>query len=306
VRSANARTGRAKGKAVDDDVDARRGVFQALGWSPRDAMGFTIGALATTAILINVLFMQKGSHPAPMFKVAATVSRPAPAETARPRQGESAPPQLASASTAAVPAASAPPAPAAASAALAKAAAPPAPRTPGEIITEIQRELIRRGFYDGTIDGLYGPKTDSAIRDFEQAAGLKPSSEPNEALLQAMLRAPAKFAKGVTGATAVVRPPLPVRTEPVRNDPPRNDIARAEPARNDAPERPAAPNKRVIALQRALADFGYGQIKPTGVVDSDTRTAIEKFERERKIPITGQPSERVMLEMTAMTGRPIE
>jgi peptidoglycan hydrolase-like protein with peptidoglycan-binding domain len=62
----------------------------------------------------------------------------------------------------------------------------------------------------------------------------------------------------------------------------------------------------VIALQRALADFGYGQIKPSGIVDSDTQAAIEKFERERKLPITGQVSDRVVREMTAMTGRPLE
>ncbi len=167
----------------------------------------------------------------------------------------------------------------------AKSAAPSAPRAPGEIITDIQRELARRGYYDGTVDGLYGPRTDGAIRDFEQAAGLKPSTEPSEALLQAMVRAPVKLAKGLTGATPALRPPMPVR--------------------NDVADRPA-PSKRVIALQRALADFGYGQIKPSGIIDAETQVAIEKFERERKLPVTGQPSDRVMREMTAMTGRLLE
>ncbi len=36
------------------------------------------------------------------------------------------------------------------------------------------------------------------------------------------------------------------------------------------------------------------------------RSAIEKFERERKLPITGQPSDRVVRELAAMTGRPLE
>jgi peptidoglycan hydrolase-like protein with peptidoglycan-binding domain len=89
---------------------------------------------------------------------------------------------------------------------------------------------------------------------------------------------------------------------PVRNDAaPRADAPRTD-ARNDA----AAPSKRVIALQRALADFGYGQIKPSGLVDTETQAAIEKFERERKLPVTGQASDRVLREMTAMTGRPLE
>jgi peptidoglycan hydrolase-like protein with peptidoglycan-binding domain len=93
---------------------------------------------------------------------------------------------------------------------------------------------------------------------------------------------------------------LPVRPEATRNDAPRTEAPRS-----DVPERPA-PNKRVIALQRALADFGYGQIKPSGIVDAETQAAIEKFERERKLPVTGQPSDRVMREMTSMTGRTMD
>jgi peptidoglycan hydrolase-like protein with peptidoglycan-binding domain len=246
-----------------------------------------------------VLFMQSGTHPAPMFKGAAVPVKAAATDTvsvaARPRPAEPATgPALASTSSAPVPA----PAPA-------KAAAPAAPRTPGEIITEIQRELARRGYYDGTVDGLYGPKTDAAIRDFEQAAGLKPSTEANEALLQAIVRAPAKLAKGITGATPAPRPPLPVRNDAVRSDPARNDLVRNDLAHNDVPERPA-PSRRVIALQRALADYGYGQIKPSGFLDAETQAAIEKFERERKLPVTGQASDRVVRELAAMTGRPLE
>jgi peptidoglycan hydrolase-like protein with peptidoglycan-binding domain len=268
VRNRTARTGR--GKSGLADADRGPNVFRALGWSPRDAVGFLVGASATFAILINVLFMQSGTHPAPMFKSALAPVKPAvvsgsiPAAVPRPRPVE----QAAS-----------------------KPAAPQLPRTPGEIINDIQRELARRGYYEGTVDGLYGPRTDGAIRDFEQAAGLRPSAEPNEALLQALLRAPARLVKGTTtgtttGAASSPRPPTPVR----------NDTA---------VERPS-PSKRVIALQRALAEYGYGQIKPSGIIDAETQAAIEKFERERKLPVTGQASDRVVRELAAMTGRPLE
>jgi hypothetical protein len=79
------------------------------------------------------------------------------------------------------------------------------------------------------------------------------------------------------------------------------------PPKSEAPPRSeAAPAKRVIATQRALAQFGYGQIKPTGVVDGETRAAIEKFERDHKLPVTGQLSERLSRELTAMTGRSLD
>jgi peptidoglycan hydrolase-like protein with peptidoglycan-binding domain len=59
-------------------------------------------------------------------------------------------------------------------------------------------------------------------------------------------------------------------------------------------------------MQRALAEYGYGQIKPSGVVDAETKAAIERFERERRLPITGQVSERVTRELASVTGRPLE
>jgi len=274
VRNSTARAGR--GKSVHEDRGAP--LILALGWSRRDVAGVAVGALATIAILLNVLFMQSGSHPAPMFRDAFV-----PPESAKAAPVRTKPVEVVDSAPAVVPRPRpADPAPAAPAT---KVAAPAGSRMPGEIISDIQRELVRRGYYDGVVDGLYGPKTDAAIRDFEQAAGLKPSTEPSEALLQAMVRTPAKLTKATTGSTAAARP-LPGRAEA-------------------AVERPA-PSKRVVALQRALAEYGYGQIRPSGIIDAETQSAIEKFERERKLPITGQASDRVVRELAAMTGRPLE
>ena len=150
------------------------------------------------------------------------------------------------------------------------------------MVADIQRELSRRGFYDGVVDGRYGPRTDASIRDFEQTAGLKPSTEPNEALLRAIQRS-------LIRSRPPVRPPAP--------------IPQAKP---DPIAELIAPSKQVIAVQRALSEFGYGQIKPTGIIDPETQSAIQKFERERKLPVTGQLSHRVVRELASITGRPLE
>jgi hypothetical protein len=63
---------------------------------------------------------------------------------------------------------------------------------------------------------------------------------------------------------------------------------------------------RVAAVQRALTDYGYGQLKPTGVVGADTQAAIQKFEKARRLPVTGQVSDRLVRELVAMIGHPIE
>lgn len=75
---------------------------------------------------------------------------------------------------------------------------------------------------------------------------------------------------------------------------------------NDTAAIPGAGSRRVAAVQRALTEYGYGQLKPTGIIGSDTQAAIQKFERARKLPVTGQVSDRLVRELTAMIGHPID
>ena len=120
------------------------------------------------------------------------------------------------------------------------------------MVADIQRELLRRGFYEGAADGVYGPKTDAAIRDFEQAAGLRPSAEPNDMLLASIARSSHQGAAG-RRSSATIRS-----------------------------RRCWRPSARIVAVQRALTDFGYGPVKPTGIYDAETRAAIERFEKARQ------------------------
>jgi peptidoglycan hydrolase-like protein with peptidoglycan-binding domain len=161
----------------------------------------------------------------------------------------------------------APPAPAPRDAAAARA----------QVVSDIQRALTARGFYDGAVDGVWGVKTDAATRDFLAAAHLKLDPEAGDMLLRAIANSNVKASQ----ASAL----------PVHNDP----IAEL-----------LAPNKRVLAVQRALTDYGYGQLKPTGTVDAPTQAAIQKFERDHRLPMTGQMSDGLVRALTAMTGRPLE
>jgi hypothetical protein len=95
-----------------------------------------------------------------------------------------------------------------------------------------------------------------------------------------------------TTAAAPATVPAPVKT-----------AARAE--RHDPIAELLEPTNRTVAVQRALTEFGYGQIKPTGTVGPDTKAAIEKFERERKLPVTGQITERLTRELSALKGGPL-
>jgi peptidoglycan hydrolase-like protein with peptidoglycan-binding domain len=261
--------------AGDDDLDslARRRfrfagmLLRGLARRPLDSIGLVAIAAAAGAILVNALHLQQGAHPAPILSSKAGAA--APVETTgslvvmpRPR-----------------------PTAAGAGKDAAAAAAAAVPRSRAQIVGDIQRELSRRGYYDGAVDGMHGPKLEAAIREFEQAAGLKPTGDPTEALVGAIMRAAVK--------------PAPERARPVQPAP-------VASRRAEAVAEAGAPSPRVAAIQRALADFGYGQIKPNGVLDGGTQAAIEKFERERKLPVTGQISDRLARELSTLTGRPLD
>jgi hypothetical protein len=76
--------------------------------------------------------------------------------------------------------------------------------------------------------------------------------------------------------------------------------------RSPPPALQATGARRVVAVQRALTEYGYGQLKATGTIGADTQAAIQKFERERKMPVTGQISDRLVRELGTMIGHPIE
>jgi peptidoglycan hydrolase-like protein with peptidoglycan-binding domain len=211
---------------------------------PRDSFAIGVAGFIGIAILINALFMQSGPHPAPIFAnklTSADMSAGVAAVTPARRNDAGA--EVA--------------------------------QTRSNTVAEIQRELMRHGFYNGLADGVYGPKTDTAIRDFEQQAGLRPSAEPNDMLLASIAR------------SAVKAQPVAIQ----RNDP----IAVL-----------LAPSPRMVAVQRALTDFGYGPVHPTGLYDTETRAAIERFEKARRRPMTGQITDQLVRDLAALTGRPLE
>jgi peptidoglycan hydrolase-like protein with peptidoglycan-binding domain len=241
-----------------------RWLFGLFARRPAEAIGVVFMSIAAMAILVNAVFLQPRPHPAPFFSPKTRAASSADAASAgrpalpRPRPGE-------------------------------REARPVEeshlPRARTQTVADIQRELSRRGFYDGPTDGVYGVRTDAAIRDFLHLAGLKPEADTPEAIYRAIMKSPLK-------ATASAKP-APGQNVSVQRQ-------------NDPIAGLLAPSKKVLAVQRALADFGYGQVAPTGQFDPSTKTAIERFERERKLPVTGQISDRLVRELAATTGRPLE
>lgn len=141
-----------------------------------------------------------------------------------------------------------------------------------DLIQNIQRELSVRGYYNGAVDGVPGPRTEQAIRDFHKGKSQN-TLEPSDELLNQIKRVPVK--SEVTGS---INTPL---------DGERKSL-------------------RVLALQRALARLGYGPVRMSGTFTPDTKDAIERFERDWMMPVTGLMSDNLFTKLAAVNGTPID
>jgi peptidoglycan hydrolase-like protein with peptidoglycan-binding domain len=128
--------------------------------------------------------------------------------------------------------------------------------------------------------------TAADVKAAEPKAESKPEPKPevmsNFVAKTVVQPPPAAQPAAAASSTAIVRPPVPVATPQT------------------------AAGRKIAAVQRTLTEYGYGQLKPTGLIGADTQAAITKFERDRKLPVTGQMSDRLVKELSSMTGRPID
>ena len=145
-------------------------------------------------------------------------------------------------------------------------------RNMSDMIQNIQRELSVRGYYNGAVDGVQGPRTEQAIRDFQKGKNQN-TLEPSDELLNLIKKTPAK--SDITGSI----------NTPVEGE--RKSL-------------------RILSLQRALARLGYGPVRMSGSFGPDTKEAIERFERDWLMPVTGLMSDNLFTKLAAVNGAPID
>ena len=57
---------------------------------------------------------------------------------------------------------------------------------PSDMVSEIQADLQQRGYNVGAVDGRLGPRTEAAIREYQQQHGLPVDGRPSASLLDYM------------------------------------------------------------------------------------------------------------------------
>lgn len=154
------------------------------------------------------------------------------------------------------------------------AAAPAAVGDPA--VKRVQGVLKDLGFYDGTVDGLTGPNTRSAVEAYQRKVGLNATGAINDTLMEQL------------GATAAVPKPAS------RPDPAASLVMKAS---VETGAQPQSTNDRIVRIQAGLKAFGNNDIKLDGVVGAQTKAAIREFQSLFGLPETGEPDEVVYTKM---------
>ena len=282
-RSARSRNGR---RLIDDFDDEEGGVAAFLMRNRTAVGGLTAFAVAFAYVAANALWYQPLAHGSAFFS-----TRPASGpdiEASRLEQSQAEVDvaaietiiriereKLQQRETATAPVATSPATASPTTAAPAAGAFGAAPAVKGDpVVEEVQRILAGLNLYPGTVDGLTGPQTRSAIEAYRKMVGLSASAEIDDQLLAQL---------GARPRSAAGAPPLPQGS-------PGTDMIETSSA---APRGDAI----VMRIQAGLKAFGNDGIEIDGMVGSRTRAAILEFQSLFGLPETGEPDQTLYAKM---------
>ncbi|PSL45751.1 putative peptidoglycan binding protein [Salsuginibacillus halophilus] len=131
----------------------------------------------------------------------------------------------------------------------------------GNAVSLIQQQLKSEGYYNFEITGIYGPVTETAVRDFQASRGLETHGRVGEAVL-----------------SALKTPDAPDEAEETNED-----VLFAA----DTLLTTGTQNGNVTLLQEHLHNLGHLGMEPTGFYGSVTAGAVERFQREHNLTADG-------------------
>lgn len=181
------------------------------------------------------------------------------------------------------------------------------PQGPSQLVTDIQRELARRGLYEGVADGMTGPRTTAAILFFEETVGMEQTGEPTTRVLSALKIDSATTVAAIPKALPKDRPAA-ANSGGVAIDPVAAAIKNAEAEKPKAQsvslttQKTHTPvtNDLVAKIQQGLVNIAYADVKVDGMAGEQTRQAIRNFEKHYRLPETGEPSEAVLKKLKSI------
>jgi peptidoglycan hydrolase-like protein with peptidoglycan-binding domain len=290
--------------------------------NPRVFGGSLTFAIAFSFVAANAMWYQPGAHPSPFLRTRLPFDQPQPAKLGFEDDSDSLSPRKVTTFVIQREGEDTGTANDAQQAAASEAGETQAvtPVTGSALVMNIQKELARRGLYDGPADGKTGPKTSAAILRFEKQTGRPETGSASDTLLAALqttggqttggqevaardsvadeIRAQSVRAKPQAAAKPAQRPYENVTAGKGDLDPVAAAIRNAEVDPQYIPKADIpASSELVMNIQKGLTNLAYSDVSIDGVAGEHTRTAIRHFEKHYRLPETGQPSDKVLKKM---------
>jgi peptidoglycan hydrolase-like protein with peptidoglycan-binding domain len=149
------------------------------------------------------------------------------------------------------------------------AAPPPALQAPAPspAVRDAQARLRTLGFYNGPVDGLAGPETTRAVEAFQRSRGLDPSGDLTAGTVAELRRDAAAPARA------------------------------AAPAGERETAIPIGDKTAVRTVQNRLKQLGFYDGPADGVWGVGMQSAVERFQRDKRLPVTGELTTRTVSAM---------
>ena len=166
----------------------------------------------------------------------------------------------------------------------------------GEDVRQLQQALIDLGFLKGSADGIYGNKTEAAVRAFQKSAGLTVDGLAGTQTRE-LAASKAAASKGST-TPAPVPQSTPVPVQP--SSPTIGTAAYHVPAagalfgNNYDTIHPGDTGERVKILQQALIDTGFLKGKADGVFGENTQKAVIAFQNRWNLTPDGLAGKKTL------------
>jgi peptidoglycan hydrolase-like protein with peptidoglycan-binding domain len=151
-------------------------------------------------------------------------------------------------------------------------------------VAKLQQKLLALGFYSGTVDGISGKATRAAIDAYRKATaatGIEPEQAvDNASETTASIAVPEKKPEPSAEKATIQK----ISTSPSQADISPPGAGQLQPA-------------DIVRVQAGLRAFGNDMVEIDGKVGTSTKSAVSEFQKLFRLPITGEPDEKMLQKM---------
>ena len=186
----------------------------------------------------------------------------------------------------------------------------------GDEVRELQQALIDLGYLKGTADGIFGNKTEIAVRKFQKANKLSVDGLAGSATRQLILSKAGSKKSAATATPAPAATPTPAPSASDSSSGNQSASSSGSSSASSAGQETSSlfgtyavisygsKGDRVKSLQQALITLGFLKGTPDGVFGSKTKKAVKAFQKSKKLTADGVAGKKTLAAIqSALSGK---